>query len=173
MFWDFQILSHHLHEAFSSYPSPQLFLPLWFLLHLLTLSHCCLTKAVSLYFNFFYWSRVDLNVVLISAIQQNVSIIHGYINTLGFSCGSVVKNPPVIQKIRLILGSWRFPGGGHSNPLQYSWLENSIDWGAWRAIVQGSQRVGYDWSNWAHMHAYWYILFKNILSHFSLYIPLL
>ena len=28
------------------------------------------------------------------------------------------------------------PGGGHSNPLQYSCLENPMDRGAWRAIVQ-------------------------------------
>ena len=172
MFWDFHILSHHLHEAFSSYPSLQLSVPLWFLLHLLTLSRCCLTKAVSLYFNFFYWSRVDLNVVLISSIQHNASIIHRYFDTLGFPSGSVVKNPPVIQKIHFILGSWRFPGGGHRNPLQYSWLENSTARGAWRAIVQGSQRVGHDWSYWARMHAYCYILLKNIF-HFILYILLL
>ena len=24
-----------------------------------------------------------------------------------------------------------FPGGGHGNPLQYSWLENPVDRGAW------------------------------------------
>ena len=28
-----------------------------------------------------------------------------------------------------------FPGGGHSNPLQCSCLENPMDGGAWRAIV--------------------------------------
>ena len=37
----------------------------------------------------------------------------------------------------LIPGSGRFPGGGHSNPLQYSCLENSMDKGAWRATVRG------------------------------------
>ena len=30
----------------------------------------------------------------------------------------------------------RFPGGGHSNPLQYSCLENPMDRGAWRATVR-------------------------------------
>ena len=29
----------------------------------------------------------------------------------------------------------RSPGGGHSNPLQYSCLENPMDRGAWRAMV--------------------------------------
>ena len=34
-----------------------------------------------------------------------------------------------------IPGFRRCPGEGNSNPLQYSCLENSIDRGAWRAIV--------------------------------------
>ena len=36
------------------------------------------------------------------------------------------------------------PGEGHSNPLQYSCLENPLDGGTWRATAQGSQRVGYN-----------------------------
>ena len=36
-----------------------------------------------------------------------------------------------------VSGSGRFPGEGHSNPLQYSRLENPMDRGAWRATVQG------------------------------------
>ena len=32
-------------------------------------------------------------------------------------------------------GSGRSPGGGHGNPLQYSWLENPKDRGAWWATV--------------------------------------
>ena len=35
-----------------------------------------------------------------------------------------------------ISGLGRFPGGGNSNPLQYSCLENPMDRGAWRATVQ-------------------------------------
>ena len=31
----------------------------------------------------------------------------------------------------------RSPEGGHGNPLQYSCLENTMDRGDWRAIVQG------------------------------------
>ena len=34
-----------------------------------------------------------------------------------------------------IPGSGRFPGGGHGNPLQYSYLENPMDRGAWQATV--------------------------------------
>ena len=37
----------------------------------------------------------------------------------------------------LIPGLGRSPGGGNSNPLQYSCLENLMDGGAWRATVHG------------------------------------
>ena len=50
----------------------------------------------------------------------------------GFPGGSVIKNPPAMQKTR-----GRSPGGGHGNPLQYSCLEDPMDRGAWRAIVHG------------------------------------
>ena len=37
----------------------------------------------------------------------------------------------------LIPGLGRSPGGGNGNLLQYSCLENSMDRGAWQAIVYG------------------------------------
>ena len=37
----------------------------------------------------------------------------------------------------LIPGSVRSPEEGNGNPLQQSFLENSVDRGAWRAIVHG------------------------------------
>ena len=40
-----------------------------------------------------------------------------------------------------IPGTERSPGVGNGNPLQYSYLENSMDRGAWWAIVHGSQKV--------------------------------
>ena len=51
----------------------------------------------------------------------------------------VVKNPPANAEDRrgagLIPGLGRSPRGGHSNPLQYSYLENPMDRGAWWATV--------------------------------------
>ena len=51
----------------------------------------------------------------------------------------MVKNPPAnegdIRDEGLIPGSGRSPGGGHSNPLQYSYLENPMDRGAWQATA--------------------------------------
>ena len=44
-----------------------------------------------------------------------------------------------------IPGLGRFPGEGNGNLLQYFCLENSIDRGAFWAIVMGSQTVRYDW----------------------------
>ena len=37
-----------------------------------------------------------------------------------------------------VLGLGRSPGGGHSNPLQFFCLENSMDGGTWKAIVYGA-----------------------------------
>ena len=37
----------------------------------------------------------------------------------------------------LISESGRSPGGGNSNPFQYSCLENSLDRGAWWATLHG------------------------------------
>ena len=43
-------------------------------------------------------------------------------------------------------GSGRSPGEGNGKPLQYSYLENPMDGGAWQPTIQpmGSQRVGHD-----------------------------
>jgi len=43
-----------------------------------------------------------------------------------------------------IPGLGRFPGEGNGNPLQYSWLENSMNRGAWRATVHGLTKVRHD-----------------------------
>ena len=47
--------------------------------------------------------------------------------------------------------SGRFPGVGNGNPLQYSCLENSVDRGAWRAIVHGVTEL--DTTEQLSMHA--------------------
>ena len=53
----------------------------------------------------------------------------------------LVKNSPAnagdAVDMGLIPGLGRSPGGGHGNPLQYSYLENPMDRGAWRATVHG------------------------------------
>ena len=52
----------------------------------------------------------------------------------------LVKNPPTNAedtRCGFDPGVGRSPGGGNGNPLQYSWLENPLDRGAWRATVPG------------------------------------
>ena len=63
-----------------------------------------------------------------------------YIYT-GFPGGTVVKNSPAsvedIEDMGLVLGSGRACGRGNGNPLQYSYLGNPMDRGAWQATVHG------------------------------------
>ena len=51
----------------------------------------------------------------------------------------MVKKPPAnagdLRDVGLIPGLGRSPGGGHGNPLQYSYMENPVDRGAWQAMV--------------------------------------
>ena len=58
-----------------------------------------------------------------------------------FPGGSVVKNLPVdagaAGAVGLIPGSRRSLGRGNDNPHQYSYQDNSMDRGVWRAIVHG------------------------------------
>ena len=65
-----------------------------------------------------------------------------------FQAVLLVKNPPAnggnITDYDFIPGSGRSPGGGHSNPLQYSCLENPMDRGC---------RVGHNSTDLALMHA--------------------
>ena len=52
-----------------------------------------------------------------------------------------VKNLPAnsgdVGDLGSIPGLGRYPGVGNSNPLQYSYLENPMDRGAWQATVSG------------------------------------
>ena len=58
---------------------------------------------------------------------------------MGFSGELVVKNLPAnagdLRDTGLIPALGRSSGGGYGNPLQYSYLENLMDRGAWRATV--------------------------------------
>ena len=71
----------------------------------------------------------------------------------------MVKNPPAnagdLRDSGSIPGSGRSPGEGHSNPLQYSCLQNPMDRGAWRAIVHGAAKSRTQLSDFQSLtHAY-------------------
>ena len=56
----------------------------------------------------------------------------------GFPGGSAGKESACnAGDMGFIPGSGRSPGGGNSNPLQYSCLDNPMDRGAWWATVHG------------------------------------
>ena len=50
---------------------------------------------------------------------------------------NLLANAGDIRDAGLIPGLGRSPGEGNGNQLQHSYLENSMDRGAWRAIVHG------------------------------------
>ena len=72
-----------------------------------------------------------------------------YMDLLG---AVLAKNPLVtawaIRDMGSAPGLGGSPRGEHGNPLQYSCLKNSMDRGAWRATVYGSQRVKQDFFGW-------------------------
>ena len=72
------------------------------------------------------------------------------------SGGIVVKNPPAntgdTRDTNLIPGSGRPLGVGNGNPLQYSFLENSMDIGAWWATVHGVAKNQTQLKQWCTVH---------------------
>ena len=68
----------------------------------------------------------------------------------------------------LIPGLGRSPGGGNSNPLQYSCLENLMDRGTWRLQSMGPQSTGRDWVTNRHTHTFQYSFSKlHAFTHFT------
>ena len=96
---------------------------------------------------------------LASFVQHNASAIHshccGYyklttysrvaIHFMGFPDSSVGKESACnAGDMGSIPGLGRSPGKRNGNPLQYSYLENPMDKGAWRATVHGVETVGHN-----------------------------
>ena len=61
----------------------------------------------------------------------------------------VVKNLPANagdgRDMGSIPGSGRSSGGGHGNPLQYSYLKNPVDRGPWQATAHGVKKSHVCW----------------------------
>ena len=49
----------------------------------------------------------------------------------------MIKSLPAMWETRFDPWVGKIPGEGNGNPLQYSCLENSMEGGAWQAIVHG------------------------------------
>ena len=78
----------------------------------------------------------------------------------------VVKNPPAnaggVRDSGSIPRLGRSPGGGHSNPLQYSCLENLMDRGAWWATVH---RVAKSWTGVKRLSTHAQVLEVTLKPH--------
>ena len=101
------------------------------------------------------FSHVGLCVTLWTVATQ-VPLSMGFSRQEYWSKASLVaqmlKNLPAIAgDPGSIPASGRSPGRGHGNPLQYSCLENSLDRGAWPAMVN---RVAKSWKRLSTVHVY-------------------
>ena len=80
-----------------------------------------------------------------------------------------VKNPPAMHETREIWVQFLSQEDPleeeNGNPLQYSWLGNPMDIGAWRAIVHGVTKSWTKLSNWAHEHNSVNPLKVNTITH--------
>ena len=96
-----------------------------------------------------YFSGTHLFFILFKICSKPISFAKLSIHLLVFPGGSVVNNLPVnagdARDSDWTPGWGRSPGGGNSNPLQYSCLKNSMDRGAWWIQCMGLQRVGHGW----------------------------
>ena len=67
----------------------------------------------------------------------------------------MVKNLPSVWEDPSLIPGWgRSPGEGTGNPLQYSYLENPMDRGSWRATVHG---VANSWTGLSDQQTHIYI----------------
>ena len=86
-------------------------------------------------------SHIKIIYVLIISSTPNWHLLS---TSMGFPGGSVVKsllsNSGDKGDMGSIPGSERSPGGENDNTLQFSWLENHMDRGAWRAYSPWGHR---------------------------------
>ena len=87
----------------------------------------------------------------------------------------MVENPPAnaedTRDEGSILGSERSPRRGNGNPLKYSCLENTMDRGAWWAIVHGVTKSQTWLSTRTHINFSKYNI--NIIVKYIIYLPFL
>ena len=105
-----------------------------------------------------YWSSVCL---LWRKVYLGLLLIFWFIPFINWAARAashvmlVVNNLPAnagdVRDGGVIVGSGRSPGGGHGNPLQYAWLENPMDRGAWQATVHRVTK-SWTWLRWLNTH---------------------
>ena len=87
------------------------------------------------------WFNTKKLINVINYIKRTNVIKNDHLS-VGFPCGSVGKESACnAGDLGLIPASGRSPGEENGNPLQYSCQQNTMDRGAWRAIVHGVTRI--------------------------------
>ena len=99
--------------------------------------------------------KTRLNSLCYKAASHSIYFTR-VVYTLASQVVLVVRNLPAntrdIKDTGLIPVLGRFPGGGHSNPFQYSCPENPKDRGPWHATVPRVTQ-SHTWLKWLNMHA--------------------
>ena len=123
------VYSHHLPRIFIDILLCGLESPYW-------KGTCPSQNCTQTFFSFL--PRSLLIFLSVSILFIGICLLNGMISASQVAL--VVKNPPAnardVRDTGLIPGLGRSPGGGHSNPLQYSCLENLMDREAWWATVR-------------------------------------
>ena len=104
-------------------------------------------KTIAFFLTILTYSLDYPSLVYLFVLQSfNLNFI---LSDVGFSGGAVDHLPANLENVDSFSGLGRSSGVGNGNPLQYSWLENSMDRGAWWTTVHGFQRSRH---NWKGMH---------------------
>ena len=126
----------HLHLPTPRHPGAPFFTSFFFLLHHLSRFHFWIS-ADSIKSNSGIWALYTTRP------PPKLTPLHFFSSTAGQWASHLVlevKNPPAnagnVRDVGSVPGSGRSPGGGHSNPILYSFLENPMDRGAWWATVR-------------------------------------
>ena len=105
-----------------------------------------------------WWWTGKPDVLQFMELQR---VRHNWATELNFPNGTVVKNLPASAWNARDMGSIPMSGRslsvGNGNPFQYSCLDNSMDRGAWRAIVYGFTKSWTWLRDLASTHIYIYI----------------
>ena len=120
----------------------------WIQIHTQNFSWSLILGECSLNLSFIHLLSDDTNLYPVDCVY----ILNWIIFTEGFPSGSVVKNPPAnagdTGDVDSIPESGKFPGEGHDNPPQYSYLKDPMGRGAWWATVHGVAK------SWRQLNGY-------------------
>ena len=131
------VKSHHIHKFFPQLRAGILGFTLEFcyqLQHCIILMHNEITDSLISYL----FSLISVEVIIIVLFHKILWIKWGHKCNTGLPCSSNGKQSACnAGDLGLIPGLGRSSGEGNGSPLQYSFLENPMDRGAWWVTVHG------------------------------------